>query len=119
MDFGGFFVWIILGLVVIAGLATTLARHFQGDRVGAKNGAIATALCGLVLALWSGFLYREFGLNEPLAIAAGQGEAQTVKDLLKRGASPNALFESESALERAKRNGHREVVRILEEAGAR
>lgn len=63
---------------------------------------------------------REFCLNEPLWIAAYTGKVAKVKFLLSIGANPNSLGEDgTTALETAKQHEYAEIVRILQQAGAK
>ena len=55
----------------------------------------------------------------PLMTASDDNKPYIVKVLLATGANSNAKQGKDSALSLAKRRGHSEVVRILEEAGAR
>jgi hypothetical protein len=58
-------------------------------------------------------------LDEPLVFAVREGNAREVKSLLERGASPNAFFEGEPALEQAAAEGQEDIVRLLLAHGAR
>jgi hypothetical protein len=71
----------------------------------------------LFLLLWGGFCYQTFFLNEPLIFACQSGNVDEVRNLLWRGADPNATWEDgRTALEFAQDGGHTEVVRALVEA---
>ena len=77
---------------------------------------------GIVLLLLSvGWRIRqEYFLNEPLAIAAGQGDIAKVQILLARGASPNAygIDGVGTALGEAAESGHEDIVLLLLKHGA-
>ena len=78
---------------------------------------------GLLLVLFlvgGAWIVYEYGLNEPLAIAAGEGNTSKVKFLLKLGASPNAVGVDNvnNALTAASEAGHTEIVRLLLQNGA-
>ena len=52
--------------------------------------------------------------------AAGQGDADTVRRMLRAGADPNSSFgNGDTALTRAQKNGHRDVVETLRKSGAK
>lgn len=52
--------------------------------------------------------------------AAGSGHTETVQVLLAKGAEVNAKNNyGDTALMKAKKMGHKEIVRILKEAGAK
>jgi hypothetical protein len=116
MDFGGFFLIgglalaLLVGLVHVAALFNT-RRRWRG--FGLWLGGVA------ILALFGHFLYQVYGLDERLYIAAAGGDSNQVKALLSAGASPNAAWEDgTSALSAARSNGHKDVVMLLEKAGA-
>lgn len=73
----------------------------------------------LLLILLGWLIYQAYFLDEPLALAAFQGDTAEVKSLLSRGASPNAEFEGHKALTSAKERGNKEMIRLLEQAGAK
>ncbi len=58
-------------------------------------------------------------VDEPLAIAAMDGNVAEVRRLLRLGGDPNVEFEGNPALEQAAGGGHTEVVRLLLARGAR
>ena len=73
----------------------------------------------MLLVIFGRYLYQECWLDERLFIAAAEGDAARVKDLLSAGASPNATWEDgTSALSAARSAGHKDVMNILENAGA-
>lgn len=150
MDFGVFFLVAFLGiasvgLIVLAVAVRLVSRKFAKIVLVL---AAASVLLFLALAGWTLYVY---GLNEPLATAAGEGNITEVKFLLGLGASPNAIGvdnmytaltaaseagrteivnlllqrgadpsrkdgEGNTPLECAKRNGHEDIVRLLQQA---
>jgi ankyrin repeat protein len=119
MDFGGF---ILVGLLGIAfALFTTLAVAVR-LKYGKHSKPIlfcagACLFLFLPAAAWVVYIY---GLNEPLAIAAGEGNTSRVQLLLRFGASPNAegVDGTTTALIAAAQGGHAEIVKVLLERGA-
>jgi hypothetical protein len=77
-------------------------------------------LPGTLLLLLGAFsMGRYMALDEPLTIAATDGDVTRVRQLLSVGADPNAIFDgSRSALSSAAVNGHYAVVEILVAHGA-
>jgi Ankyrin repeats (many copies) len=118
VDFGGLILFALLALglffggIVVAFLGIKRSpAHLRGFGLW-FGGAV-------MLALFGRYLYQEYLLNEVLFIAAAGGDTVQVKALLSAGASPNACWEDgTSAIRAAKRNGHKDVVTLLEEAGA-
>ena len=52
--------------------------------------------------------------------AAGRGDVDTVREWLRNGIDPNSSFgRGDTALSRAQKHGHTEVVKILRRAGAK
>lgn len=78
------------------------------------------AVSPLLFLAAGSWIFYEYILNEPLAIAAGEGNISTVKFLLKLGASPNAegVDGTNTALTAAAEAGHAEMVRLLLQRGA-
>ena len=118
MDFGGFVLFGLLAMGLWVGVLF-LARAFfarstwRWRGLGLWFGGLA-----LLVVLWH-HLYQVYSLDEGLFIAAAKGDITQVKILLSAGASPNATWEDgTSALSVARRSGHKDVVVILEHAGA-
>ena len=82
-----------------------------------RNTILAILVLLPLLAAYS--MGRYLFLDEPLCIAAGNGNVAKVRALLRWGASPNAEFEGTCALRSAVENGHAEVVKLLLARGAR
>ncbi|HLK60288.1 MAG TPA: ankyrin repeat domain-containing protein [Chthonomonadaceae bacterium] len=57
-------------------------------------------------------------LDEPLVIAAKEGDVVKVRSLLAMGADPDASFKGNPALEQAAAEGHQEIVHLLLSHGA-
>ncbi len=119
MDFGGLILFGLLAIGVSAGgiyLASLFASRSPVRWRGFKLwlGGVA------ILALFGRYLYQVYWLDERLFIAAASGNTVQVKALLSAGASPDANWEDgTTALRAARSNGHKEIVSILEKAGAR
>lgn len=77
-------------------------------------------IVGITATLVFGIHLRHVhGLDEPLFIAAAEGDVARVQALMTAGACPDATREDEtSALAAARRTGHAEVVSALRRAGA-
>lgn len=74
----------------------------------------------LLLLLGSAVVYKAFWIDEELFVAVDAGDIQKVKELLKKGANPNIEWEDGSTpLQDAKRRGNPEIIRLLQEAGAK
>jgi uncharacterized protein len=118
MDFGGFILFMLLaaGLLVV-GLCVAAAFFARSPR---RWRGFGLWLGGLVLlAIFGRHLYQVYWLDEGLFLAAARGNASQVKALLTSGASPNAAWEDgTSALAAARSAGHKDIVTILEKAGA-
>jgi hypothetical protein len=117
MDFGGFILFVLLaagwlagGLFLVAAFAARSPRRWRG--LGLWLGALT------LLFVLGRHLYQVYWLDEGLFMAAADGDVAQVKALLSAGASPNATFESRTALAAARSGGHKDVVDILERAGA-
>jgi hypothetical protein len=82
--------------------------------------AIPTAGLPIVTGLCARGVRQQFFLNEPMAIAADQGDVDEVRRLLDRGASPDSwgVDSVNTALIGAARHGHARVVQLLLERGA-
>lgn len=118
MDFGGFILFLLLaaglfvgGLFVVAAFRTRSPRRWRG--LGLWCGGLMS------LAILGRYLYQVYWLDEYLFFAAARGDTAQVKVMLSAGASPNATWEGgTSALSAARSGGHKDVVIILEQAGA-
>ena len=119
MDFGLFFLVGFLGLILLLCFLTALALR-KRHRGFFKVALLLSACVAIPFFAGLGWLVYVYGLNEPLASAASEGDIREVKFLLKLGASPNAEGADgmTNALISASQNGHAEVVRLLLEKGA-
>ena len=119
MDFGGFILFGLGLLALFAGAVGVIGL------VAVRSRWLKHALCGLAvgvlcLALFGMHLRQAYWLDEPLAIAAIDGDLEAARALLARGADANnASFEGATALEYARQNGNDEMVRLLQQSGAR
>jgi hypothetical protein len=118
MDFGGFIVFAVLAFGLLIG-GLQVAFLFR-KRSPLRRRGFALWLGGaVILALLGRYLYQVYWLDERLFIAAAAGDMAQVKALLSAGASPNADWEDgTSALSAARSGGHKDIVTILQEAGA-
>ncbi len=118
MDFGGFILFVLLAAGLLVGslflVAALLARSPRRWR------GFGLWFAGLMLVVILGRqLYQVYWLDERLFVAAAKGDTARVIVLLSAGASPNATWEDgASALSAARSGGHKDVVIILEHAGA-
>ena len=80
---------------------------------------VATVLLFLT-GLCANFIRQQFFLNEPMAVAAAQGDLEKVRTLLDRGASPDSWGVDfvRTAIVGAAANGHVDVVQLLLDRGA-
>lgn len=119
MDFGLFFLVGFLGLLLLVCLLMALALR-KKHRGFFKVALLLSGCVAIPFFAGLGWLVYIYGLNEPLATAASEGDIREVKFLLKLGASPNAegVDGMTNALISASQNGHAEVVRLLLEKGA-
>ena len=119
MDFGGFILFGLLALGLLAGGYYVAALFILRSPVRWRRfrlwlGGVA------ILALFGRYLYQVYWLDERLFIAAASGDTAQVKVLLSAGASPDANWEDgTTALRAARSKGHKDIVTILEKAGAR
>jgi hypothetical protein len=89
MDFGGFILFGCIALVFLAYIPIVIFAYIRKNPKIRLHIAFVVAMAGILIA--SGlFLRQVYFLDEPLAIAASQGDISTVQYLLDRGASPNA-----------------------------
>src|SRR5690349_1183976 len=118
MDFGGFILFILLALGLLVGSLSLAAAFFaRSPRRWRGLGVWSGGL--MLLVILGRHLYQVYWLDENLFVAAAKGDAAQVKVLLSAGASPNATWENgTSALSAARSSGHKDVVIILEHAGA-
>jgi hypothetical protein len=119
MDFGGFIIVGLLGIAFVFFVSLALLMRLKYRKFSKL--VIITASIFLVLFLASGsWIFYIYFLNEPLAIAAGEGDISKVAFLLKLGASPNAEGPDATltALTGAAENGRADVVKLLLQKGA-
>jgi hypothetical protein len=118
MDFGGFILFIALGLGLLVGGLSLVAAFRAGSAMRWR--ALSLWFGGLMLlAVLGRRLHQVYWLDEKLFVAAARGDAAEVKALLSAGASPNADWEDgTTALSAARSHGHHDVVILLEQAGA-
>ena len=118
MDFGGFILFGLLALGLFVGCpllidAFSTRSHWRWRGLRLWLGGL------MLLTILGCHLHQVYWLDERLFIAAASGDTKQVKVLLSAGASPNATWEDgTSALSAARRSGHKDVVIILEHAGA-
>lgn len=119
MDFGGFFLFGLLALALALYVAYALYSVFKGKKP-LKHYLRGIAVLFVLTVLLGGWLFYIYGLNEPLASAAIEGDLPRVRFLLKIGASPNAegVDGVYTALTGAAEAGHTQIVRLLLEKGA-
>ncbi len=118
MDHGFTLATVYLFVIAVALLAA-------GILMRSKNLRLSNVL--LAVFCVTAFLCTAMTINmfrviraEALYLAAGSGNVEEVRRLLKEGADPEAEWESgETALHAAEANGHKEVVKLLKDAGAR
>ena len=118
MDSGGFILFVLLAVGLYVGAIFLIRAFFR--RSSWRWRGLGVWFGGLVMLviLWRQ-LYQAYVLDEGLFIAAAKGDTAQVKLLLSAGASPNATWEDgTSALSAARRSAHKDVVIILERAGA-
>jgi len=110
LDFGGFFLFGLLALVLPVYFAYALHAVLIRKKPLRSHLLRLVVLFGLI-ALLGGWLFYTYGLNEPLASAAAEGDLARVRFLLKIGASPNAegVDNVYTALTGAADAGHTEI----------
>jgi hypothetical protein len=119
MDFGGFIVVGLLGIAFVLFVSLALLIRLKYRKF--LKPVIITASIGLILFLAGGsWIFYIYFLNEPLAIAAGEGDTSRVAFLLKFGGSPNAEGPDAryTALTGAAESGRTDVVKLLLQKGA-
>ncbi len=114
----GFFPLIVcISLFLFALVCCAASQLFPGFR----RLLIACSVCTLVVVVILAYsIWKQYFLNEPLAIAAEEGNIAEVNDLLSKGASPDACGVDgiTTALVSAACAGHTEIVRLLLLKGA-
>jgi Ankyrin repeats (3 copies) len=125
----------MLVLVLVAGLGAAavlfvirlVLRHRQSPHWARR---LVTMLCcaslvgvmlvSLCLVLLGGKIRQQYFLNEPFVSACGDGDLAKARELLARGASPDAygIDFVDTALSAAAASGHREIVALLLRSGA-
>ncbi|MCM0083043.1 ankyrin repeat domain-containing protein [Geomonas sp. Red32] len=114
-----FFPFFACALALIVGIAFLLAARFLPRQ---RKTHIFLGTASLIVAAIVGLGVRKaFFIDEPMAIAAGEGDFANVSQLLAKGASPDATGPDgvSTALVSAAAAGHTEVVKLLLEKGAR
>ncbi len=119
MDFGGFLLWGLVALAFLCYFFVIVLGMFKGDPQR-RDHVIALFAMGTFLLLFGGYLYRVYFLNEPLAIAAAEGNITAVRSLLSRGGSPDAegVDGISTALVDASAGGYSQIVQLLIDRGA-
>ncbi|HEY6943560.1 MAG TPA: ankyrin repeat domain-containing protein [Candidatus Acidoferrum sp.] len=119
MDFGGFFLFGLLALALALYVAYALYSVLKGKKP-LKSYLRGIAVLFALTVLLGGWLFYIYGLNEPLASAAQEGDLPRVRFLLRIGGSPNAVGVDNmyTALTGAAEAGHSEIVRLLLQKGA-
>ena len=119
MEFMGAF--LLLGILAVfhRPIRNLLRRFITAKNRNSRIALLVIGGGGLVaLCCWSEWHY--LFLDEPLYIAARNGNAREVKELLARGADPEATFKGpQTAMQAAQEGGHADVVEILKKAGAK
>jgi hypothetical protein len=119
MDFGGFYLFGLLALVVFAYGIRAVILYARRSPLRRRN--LTIVLGGIVsLAVLGRVLYQAYWLDEALFFAAARGKTAEVKRLLYAGANVDSRWEDgTTALNVAKANGHEEIATILRNAGAK
>lgn len=118
MDFGGFVLFVLVAGGVLGGSPSVAVAFVKRSprrwpRFGLWFGGM------MMLAVFGRHLYQVYWLDERLFVAAATGDSAQVQGLLSAGASPSATWEDgTSALSAARSKGHKNVVILLEQAGA-
>jgi len=117
MDFGGFILFIVLCLLLLAGLVVVGWLFNKKSRLRGPAASLLAVL-SIVTVLFGCYLHQVYWLDEPLWGAAYSGDTVQVRTLLAAGADPNAQWEDGStAMAAARRSGNLEIVAILKRAG--
>jgi hypothetical protein len=111
--------FLAVALLAVCAILAILVVSLRGTK------AASVAMFAL-MSIGSGVLFlaihlgKQFLLNEPMAIAACQGNLEDVRRLLDRGASPDSwgVDCSETALTGAAGAGHADIVQLLIDRGA-
>lgn len=119
MDFGGFLLWGMVALAFLCYLFLVVLGIFKGNPQR-RDHVIALFAMGAFLLFFGGYLYRVYFLDEPLAIAAAEGNITLVRSLLAHGGSPNAegVDGNSTALVDASAGGYLQIVQLLIDRGA-
>jgi len=118
VDFGGFIVEALL-IVVSVGCLLVTVKLYAFKRKFAKPWLLLSLPVYAVTILGGFWIHQAYWLDEPMAVAAMQGNGNEVERLLAAGASPNATWEGDSAIELAKKEDHVLIVQLLRRHGAR
>lgn len=111
---------IALGLVFWPTIVIVWLVATRGGRVSRRVRALGFAVFAALPLLGALGLGHYLFVNEPLVKAAGEGDTARVQTLLARGANVNMEGEGGiTPLVLAAQGGHREVVVLLLERGAR
>ena len=109
-----------LAFIALVGFCLGVVRTITTRRVPRLLGAVVVGAVLLLLVLGK-MIHQQFFLNEPFAIACGQGDMAEAQCLLSRGASPDAygIDFNETAMITACRHGHLDIAKFLLLNGAR
>lgn len=119
MDYGAFLLFGCVALALLIYIPVVIFAYFRKSTKFRRHISCAVAMA--VFLLISGLFIRQaYFLDEPLAIAASQGDIKEVQLLLAQGASPDAegVDGITTALIGASANGHTEIVQMLLANGA-
>ena len=119
MESAGFLLFMLLGWVLLA--YGTRVAILCAKRSTLPRRSLYIMLGGIILlAMLFRGLYQAYWLDEGLFLAAAAGRTAEVNALLSAGANPDSAWEDgTTAINVAKRNGHKEIVLILRNAGAK
>jgi hypothetical protein len=119
MDFGAFFLFGCVALAFLAYIPVVMFAYIRKSPKLRLHIVFAVAMAAFLIV--SGLFIRQiYFLDEPLAIAASDGDINTVQLLLDHGASPNAegVDGVSTALIDASANDHEKIVQMLLAKGA-